>query len=64
LVEREHAINRQNPPLPRKELAIGDVIQAAIAAGLQVKALPFEEGSYLDIGTPEDLVKAVQQLAL
>lgn len=45
------------------ELPIGDVIQAAIAGGLQVEAEVFAEGSYLDIGTPEDLVRAVQGLS-
>ncbi|MBF2027718.1 MAG: dTDP-glucose pyrophosphorylase [Oscillatoriales cyanobacterium C42_A2020_001] len=47
--------------LTRKEIPIGDVIQAAIAAGMRVEAVPFEQGSYLDIGTPDDLVRAVQQ---
>ncbi|MDX2228986.1 MAG: sugar phosphate nucleotidyltransferase [Leptolyngbyaceae cyanobacterium bins.349] len=45
---------------PRQELPIGDVIQAAIAAKLRVEALPIKNGSYLDIGTPTDLVTAVQ----
>jgi glucose-1-phosphate thymidylyltransferase len=44
-----------------KEVPIGDVIQAAISAGLQVEAEPFPNGSYLDIGTPEDLQRAVRQ---
>jgi glucose-1-phosphate thymidylyltransferase len=62
LLKREQVIYHQNPPLPRQELPIGDVIQAAIAAGLKVQAEPFEQGSYLDIGTPEDLAKAIRQL--
>jgi glucose-1-phosphate thymidylyltransferase len=44
------------------EIPIGDVIQAAITGGLQVEAEVFAEGNYLDIGTPEDLVRAVQRL--
>jgi glucose-1-phosphate thymidylyltransferase len=47
----------------RKEISIGDVIQAAIVAGFSVEAVPFENGSYLDIGTPDDLVTAVQHYA-
>lgn len=46
---------------PSQELPLGDVIQTAIAANLRVEAVVFPEGSYLDIGTPADLVKAVQQ---
>nr|WP_290226705.1 sugar phosphate nucleotidyltransferase [Trichocoleus desertorum] len=48
---------------PSRELAIGDVIQAGISAGLRVEAEIFETGVYLDIGTPENLVKAVQDYA-
>jgi glucose-1-phosphate thymidylyltransferase len=36
------------------------VIQAAIDHGLVVEAESFDDGRYLDIGTPEDLVRAVQ----
>jgi glucose-1-phosphate thymidylyltransferase len=45
------------------ELPIGNVIQAAIEQGLHVEAEPFADGSYLDIGTPNDLVRAVQQFS-
>ena len=45
------------------ELPIGDVIQAAISNGLQVEAEVFPDGTYLDIGTPEDLVRAVRSFA-
>lgn len=43
------------------ETPIGDVIQAALEAGLRVEAEPFAQGSYLDIGTPENLANAIQQ---
>ncbi len=43
------------------ELPIGDVIQAAIVQGLTVEAEVFADGSYLDIGTPQDLMRAVRQ---
>ncbi len=41
------------------ETPMGDVIQQALAHGLRVEAIPFETGHYLDIGTPENLLKAV-----
>ena len=46
---------------PYVETPIGDVIQAGLEAGLRVEAEPFPEGHYLDIGTPENLAKAIQQ---
>jgi len=42
----------------RAELYVGDVIQAALEKGGSVDSVIFEGGDYLDIGTPEDLVKA------
>lgn len=44
----------------RGELFVGDVFQAAIDAGLHVNSVVFEEGTYLDIGTPENLLQAVR----
>ncbi len=52
--------NRDNGLAGQQELFVGDVIQAAIYAGLQVETVRFPNGDYLDIGTPEDLVKAVR----
>jgi len=49
------------PILP--EIPIGNVIQTAIDKGLQVEAEAFTNGSYLDIGTPDDLIKAVRGFA-
>jgi glucose-1-phosphate thymidylyltransferase len=46
--------------IPVQELPIGDVIQASIAAGLRVEAVPFADGSYLDVGTPADLMTAIR----
>jgi len=45
----------KSPP----ELYVGDVIRAAIEAGLQAETVVFPKGRYIDIGTPDDLVKAV-----
>ncbi|MBM0743707.1 dTDP-glucose pyrophosphorylase [Phormidium sp. CLA17] len=61
VVAEERKFSQEGNLKPRKEIPIGDVIQAAITAGLRVEAEPFERGTYLDIGTPDDLVKAVRQ---
>ncbi len=49
-----------NKPIVPDEVLINDVIQAAIDSGLKVEVEVFENGSFLDIGTPEDLVRAVR----
>lgn len=41
------------------ELSAGEVIQAAVRNKLRVDAVPVSEDAYLDIGTPQDLLKAV-----
>jgi len=40
-----------------RELYVGDVIQAAINEGLNVGYTTFNEGTCIDLGTPEDLKK-------
>lgn len=52
-----------NNPTKRRELPIGDVIQAAIDTGIKVQAEVLTDGKYLDIGTSEDLVRAVRRFA-
>ena len=42
------------------ELFVGNVLQAAIDAGMSVMAVPFPEGRFIDVGTPENLRKAVR----
>ncbi|MEZ5597787.1 MAG: hypothetical protein R3E84_15615 [Pseudomonadales bacterium] len=49
--------------LGREELFVGDVIQAAIAVGLRVHAVPLGATPGVDAGTPEGLVAARQLLA-
>jgi glucose-1-phosphate thymidylyltransferase len=44
----------------QRELYLGDVIQAAVEAGERVENVLFQNGHYIDIGTPEDLTAAVQ----
>ncbi len=47
---------------PGVELPIGNVFQAAIEAGLIVEAETFPDGRYLDVGTPDDLARAIREL--
>jgi glucose-1-phosphate thymidylyltransferase len=47
-----------------REFFVGDVIQAAANNGMVIESVVFSEGAYLDIGTPDDLVKAVEKRAL
>lgn len=44
-----------------RELYLGDVICAGIRRGLSVEGMIFEKNDYVDIGTPEDLFKAVKE---
>ena len=41
------------------ELYMGDVLVAAIAADLDVRAVAFDEGSYRDVGTPAGFRQAI-----
>jgi glucose-1-phosphate thymidylyltransferase len=54
----DSAARREGEPAGARELYLSDVIQAAIDRGLRVEALPFPAGSYLDVGTPDDLARA------
>lgn len=51
---------REDRQSSSQELPIGDVIQVAIDRGFIVQSEVFSDGSYLDIGTPDDLKQAVQ----
>ena len=46
------------------EISVGEVVQAAIEAGLQVEAIPVSDKSYLDIGTTEGLTQAIRHYTL
>ncbi|MFZ5917485.1 MAG: sugar phosphate nucleotidyltransferase [Chloroflexota bacterium] len=43
-----------------REIFVGDVIRVALQNGLRVESVIFAQGTYVDIGTPEDLVRAVR----
>ena len=46
-----------------QETYVGDVIQAAIDDGMEVIGERFDGGSFLDVGTPEDLLRAAARFA-
>ncbi|PTX21365.1 glucose-1-phosphate thymidylyltransferase [Pontibacter mucosus] len=45
------------------ELSMGEVVQAAINARLLVQSEVFDNGTCLDVGTPEDLQAAIRRLS-
>jgi glucose-1-phosphate thymidylyltransferase len=47
-----HAYLAVRPP-SADEVALGSVFQAAVARGLRVRALSFDDGMYIDVGTME-----------
>jgi glucose-1-phosphate thymidylyltransferase len=49
---------------PGGDLALGVVLQAALKEGLPMQSVIFPHDTCIDIGTPEDLVKAVRQFHL
>lgn len=46
------------------EYYMGHVLQGALADGLRVSSVCFDAGTYIDIGTPDDLHRAVASAAL
>ncbi|HKV12018.1 MAG TPA: dTDP-glucose pyrophosphorylase, partial [Thermoanaerobaculia bacterium] len=53
----------RSAPAGEGELQIGAIVQGAVAAGLNVQGVEFPNGSYRDIGTPEELAAAVREHA-
>lgn len=45
-----------------QELSVGHVLQAALKHGLHIQSEVFSNGSYIDIGTPQGLGKALDSL--
>lgn len=56
----EHLAACKSSAANQPELSVGNIVQAAIHNNLRVEGLPVSHDPYLDIGTPEDLVKAVK----
>lgn len=57
-----HLAQRLAGPAPLRELVLGDFFQLAIEAGLKVQSVPFDEGQYVDIGSPEELERTVRRV--
>lgn len=43
---------------PTGELQVGEIVQTAIVDGMEVAAVAFDDGHYVDIGTPDGLARA------
>lgn len=54
-----HRFVAERRDAPEREYHVGDVIQAAIDAGMPVSATTVSEAAFLDIGTPETLRQAI-----
>jgi glucose-1-phosphate thymidylyltransferase len=52
------------PSPSQVEYYMGDVLQGALAAGWAISTVCFDKGTYVDIGTPEDLYLAVSSAPL
>lgn len=50
-------------PAATQEVVLAAVFRAAIRAGLRTEGLFFNDGDYIDIGTPEDLAMAVRRFS-
>jgi glucose-1-phosphate thymidylyltransferase len=62
----DYVLSRQNniaKHMNQKELFVGDIIHAAIQENIYVESVLFKDDCCIDIGTPEDLLKAVQILS-
>jgi glucose-1-phosphate thymidylyltransferase len=56
-------ISRQQGTMAKSEVTMGVALKAALDQGLRLEAVQFSEDWYLDIGTPDNLVKAVRQFS-
>lgn len=63
ILNEKMALERESnaaPHIEAKELFLGDVIQAAIQDDINVSSVTFTNGKCLDIGSSEDMIKAIQ----
>lgn len=58
--KKTEEIKTRNSGIELHEVFLGDVIREAIHNRLKIDHILFTDGKYLDIGTPEDMVRAVQ----
>jgi glucose-1-phosphate thymidylyltransferase len=61
-IEKGENYHFENTEEKHQELYFGHVIQAALGADIRIDTVVFPDGSCIDIGTSEDLVKAVRAL--
>lgn len=52
----------QDPPARGREVVLGDAIDRALARGLAVNAVVFEDGAYLDVGTAAGIERALERV--
>jgi len=50
------------PESNQNEIFLGDVVNAALAVGLYIDRVTFEYGQYMDIGTPDSLVRTFKTI--
>jgi glucose-1-phosphate thymidylyltransferase len=58
----EHIATLKGTMAANPELSMGQVIEAAVASDLKVEAISVSSYPYLDIGTPENLLKAMRNI--
>ena len=60
VLKHKHLYQAQTGDLSKmKEVFVGDVIQVAVHTDIKIEKVIFEGSEYIDIGTPDDLAKAV-----
>jgi glucose-1-phosphate thymidylyltransferase len=52
------------PTNDTRELFVGDVVQAGIKSGMRVEGVPVSDTPFLDIGTPENLARAIGEATI
>jgi len=63
-MEAERLQNNPDNKLAKPpEVPIGDVMQVAINQGMRVEAEVMDDGWYLDVGTPDNLMRAIQEFS-
>ncbi|MCL4458353.1 MAG: sugar phosphate nucleotidyltransferase [Chloroflexi bacterium] len=48
-------------PYQGKEIILSDVFQRVVESGLRIQTVRFDEGIYIDVGTPEGLNQAIEE---
>jgi glucose-1-phosphate thymidylyltransferase len=56
----QYVVTHKDKAAHQPEVFVGDIMYAAIRAGLRVIAIPISSTPCLDIGTPEELLKAIR----